>query len=44
MFELTESCGLDRNLVDLILQNLGLLSENIENNFPSLDVYLPWIG
>jgi tetrahydromethanopterin S-methyltransferase subunit H len=38
MFEVTKRCRLDKNLVDLILQNLSLLSKNIEKYFPPLDV------
>jgi hypothetical protein len=44
IFELTENCRLDKKLVDLILQILSLLSKNIENYFPSLDVSsLVWV-
>jgi hypothetical protein len=38
MFALTKSCRCDKNLVNLILQSLSLLSKNIENYFPSLAV------
>jgi hypothetical protein len=34
IIELTKYCRLDKNLVDLILQNLSLLSKNTENVFP----------
>jgi hypothetical protein len=44
MFELTKSCRLDKNLVDLILQSLSLLSKISEKYFPSLDVFsLDWV-
>jgi hypothetical protein len=44
MFELTKSCRLDQNLVDLILQSLSLLSKNTEKYHPSLDVSsLGWV-
>jgi hypothetical protein len=39
MFELTECCRLDKILVDLILQNLSLLTKNIDKYLPSLDVF-----
>jgi hypothetical protein len=38
MFELTKSCRLNKNLVNLILQSLSLLSKSTENYFPSLYV------
>jgi hypothetical protein len=38
IFHLTESCRLDKNIVDLILQSVSLLIKNIEKYFPSLDV------
>jgi hypothetical protein len=38
MFEMTRSCRLEKNLADLILQNLSLLSKNTEKYFPSFDV------
>jgi hypothetical protein len=38
MFVLTKICRQNKNLVDLILQNLSLLSKNIEKYFQSLDV------
>jgi hypothetical protein len=37
MFKLTKICRLDKNLVDLILQNSSLLSKDSENYFPALD-------
>jgi hypothetical protein len=37
MFELTESCREDKNLLDLILQSSPLLSKNTEKYFPSLE-------
>jgi hypothetical protein len=44
MFELTKSCRLGKNLVDLIIQSLPLLSKNAEKYFPSLDVCsLEWV-
>jgi hypothetical protein len=44
MFELAKSCTLDKNLVDLILQNLSLMSKNCEKYFPSFDVSsLDWV-
>ncbi|XP_063785805.1 zinc finger BED domain-containing protein 5-like [Pseudophryne corroboree] len=44
MFELTKSCRLDKNLVNLILQSLLLLSNNIDKYFPSLDISsLDWV-
>jgi hypothetical protein len=44
MFELIKSCRLDKNLVDLILQNLSLLSKNSKKFFPPLDVSsLDWV-
>jgi hypothetical protein len=38
MFELTQICRLDKNLVDLILNILSLLSKSTEKYFLSLDV------
>jgi hypothetical protein len=38
MFELIKSCTLNKNLVDLLLQSLPLLSKNTEMYFPSLNV------
>jgi hypothetical protein len=38
MFVLTKICRLDKNLVDLMLQNVSLLSKGTEKYFPSLDV------
>jgi hypothetical protein len=38
IFELTKFYRLAKTLVDLIMRNLLLLSNNIENYFPSLDV------
>jgi hypothetical protein len=44
MFELTKSCRLDKNRVDLILQSLSLLSKNTEKYYPSLHVSsLDWV-
>jgi hypothetical protein len=42
--KLTNSFRLDKNLVDLILQSLSLLSKNTEKYFLSLDVsFLGWV-
>jgi hypothetical protein len=38
MFELIKSCRLNKNMVNLILQSLSLLSKNAEKYYPSLDV------
>jgi hypothetical protein len=44
MFELTKSCRLDKNIVNLILQSLSLLSKNTEKYFPSFEVSsLDWV-
>jgi hypothetical protein len=44
MFELTKIWRLDKNLVDIILQILSLLSKNNKKCFPSLDVSsLNWV-
>lgn len=38
-----KNCRLEKNLVSLIIQSWLLLSKNIENNFPSIDVVsLAW--
>jgi hypothetical protein len=44
MFELTKSCRLDKNLVNLILKSLSLLSKNTENYFPSFEVIFLGLG
>jgi hypothetical protein len=36
--ELTKICRLNKNIVNLVLQNLSLLSKHIEKYFPSFDV------
>jgi hypothetical protein len=44
MFELTKSCRLDKNLVNLILQSLSLLNKNTEKYLLPLDVSsLDWV-
>jgi hypothetical protein len=44
MFELTKSHRLDKNLVDLILQSLSLLSKNTEKYLPSPYIYsMDWV-
>jgi hypothetical protein len=44
MFELAKRCTLDKNIVDLILQRLSLMSKNTEKYFLSFDVSsLDWV-
>jgi hypothetical protein len=45
MLELTESCGLDKSIVDSILLSLSVLNKEIEKYSPSLDVLvsLDWV-
>jgi hypothetical protein len=44
MFEMTKTCRLNKNLVDLVPQSLSLLRRNVEKYFPLLDVSsLDWM-
>jgi hypothetical protein len=44
MFQLTKSCRLEENLIDLILRSLSLMSKSTENYFLSLDASsLDWV-
>jgi hypothetical protein len=44
MFDLIKNSRLDRNLSNLILQSMSLLSKNTEKYFPSLGIFsLNWV-